>query len=146
LQAIAALAITACSTSHHLDKAVELFYGLRRSNIPISLGLYNAVLDACARATILWNYSTTLADVHINAAASLSGSGICPFSRSSFDSPDKMKPFSRANWSEAIRLIAAAISEGAVLCDSIVPVEKQSKDAATLVLDPNCMGIGLKLP
>ena len=57
-----------------------------------------------------------------------------------------MKPFSRANWSEAIRLIAAAISEGAVACDSIVPVEKQSKDAATLVLDPNCMGIGLKLP
>ena len=28
----------------------------------------------------------------------------------------------------------------------IVPADKQSKDAATLVLDSSCMGIGLELP
>jgi hypothetical protein len=151
LQAIAAMAMTACVSSFQLDKAVQIFDGLRRSGMPVSRSVYNAVLDACAHATILCDPSTPLADLKINAVASLSGSGIYPLSlqgaRTSLNSfsRETLAPFSRANWSRAIQLIVSAIGDEVVSYKQLVPGEKQSKGVSTLVLDASNMGLGLKI-
>jgi hypothetical protein len=142
------MAISSCVSKFYLDRAVQLFDVLCRNHVTISHSIYNAVLDACARATILWNSSTPLADLNINALASLSGSGICPFSltahQTSFNA--SAPPFSRANWTEAIRLFGLAVDEGVVSRDLIVPLDKQSKDSATLVLDARVMSLGSCMP
>jgi hypothetical protein len=132
----------------YLDKALQIFDVLCRNRVEISHSIYNAVLDACARATVLWSSNAPLADLNINALASLSGAGICPFSllahQASLNSSGSgnMVPFTRANWSEAIRLFCLAVDEGVVARDDIVPVDKQSKDSATLVLDASTMSLG----
>ena len=142
------MAIASCVSTFHLDKAVQIFDSLCRCRVPLSYSVCNALLDACARATVLWNPSTPLADLNINALASLSGSGMCPFSlhapQPSFNVSRRsdLAPFSRANWSEAVRLIGLAIDEGVVSRDLLAPLDKQSKDAATLVLDASVMGLG----
>jgi hypothetical protein len=142
------MAIASCVSMFYLDKAVQIFDSLCRCRVALCYSVYNAVLDACARATVLWNPSTPLADLNINALASLSGSGMCPFS---LQAPQPsinvsrrrdLAPFSRANWSEAVRLIGLAIDEGVVSRDLLAPLDKQSKDSATLVLDASVMGLG----
>jgi hypothetical protein len=153
VQAVTAMAIQACNSNWNLDKSVQIFHKLRHSAVSPSLSCYNAVLDACARATVLWNSSAPVTDVNINALASLSGSGISAFTQQKRQHPFGAtetdlrvnQRFSRANWSEAIRLITWAISDGTVPLCLLVPVEKQSKDAATLVVDASIMSVGLAL-
>jgi hypothetical protein len=150
LQAIAAMAMSACVPAFQLDKAVQIFDSLCSSGMPASHSVYNAVLDACAHATILCNPSTPLADLKFNAAASLSGPGISLPSvqggqtlMNSF-SRETLAPFSRANWSKAIQLIVSAIGDNVISRAQLVPAEQQSKGVSTLVLDAKNMGLGLK--
>lgn len=142
------MAMAACVTAFHLDKAVEIFDSLCSSGVPACHSTYNAALDACAHSTILCHPSTPLPELRMNAAASLSGFGLRTISvkggqpsLSSF-SREELTPFSRANWSKAIQLIVSAIDEGVVAREVLVPCDKQNKDSATLVLDASVMGLG----
>jgi hypothetical protein len=131
-----------------LDSGIQIFELLCRHRVPLSLSVYNAVLDACACTTVLWNPSTPLADLNANALASLTGTGMCPISLKSHHSTPNVSgcgsavPFSRANWGEAIRLIRMAIVDGVVPHDVVAPPDMQSKDSASVVLDASAMGVG----
>ena len=143
------MAMAACVTAFHLDKAVEIFDSLCSSGVPACHSTYNAVLDACAHSTILCHPNTPLPELKMNAAASLSGFGLRTISvkagQASLNtfSREELAPFSLANWSKAIRLILSAIDEGVVLREVLAPFDKQNKDSATLVLDASTMGLGL---
>ncbi len=119
------MSISLSSSLLNLDLSLKIFTSLSRTGLHPSLSCYNAALDACARATALWNTSSPLADMCINAAASLSASGVPLFAlhagssrgafgresceNSSFENMKKLKPFTRAKWTEAIRLIVACV-------------------------------------
>ena len=106
LQALAAMAMTACVSAFHLDKAVQIFDDLNSNGMPASQSVYNAALDACARATILCDPSTPLSELKINALASLSGYGLRVSSLQTGSSSvgsfsrENLAPFSRASWSK----------------------------------------------